>query len=148
MVQSEAKKEIIIRTDLLSMSERECSGCNQTLGKDSFSKGQWKKGAKARCKTCTTAASAAADGGASGEGHKPGPQDKNVEGGVDAPQPGAEQEDADVQPRESAALDRGENVAAASAAVEDAEADGTKLIFVLFFFFLSLSLSLSTILST
>ena len=130
------------------MSERECSGCNQTLGKDSFSKGQWKKGAKARCKTCTTAASAAADGGASGEGHKPGPQDKNVEGGVDAPQPGAEQEDADVQPRESAALDRGENVAAASAAVEDAEADGTKLIFVLFFFFLSLSLSLSTILST
>ena len=39
------------------MAERECIGCNQTFSKDSFSKGQWKKGAKARCKTCTASSS-------------------------------------------------------------------------------------------
>ena len=38
------------------MAERECSGCNQTQAKDQFSKGQWKKGVKARCKSCTAGA--------------------------------------------------------------------------------------------
>ena len=49
-----------------TLAERTCSGCSGRFDQSAFSGGQWKKGAKRRCKTCVDGGGGAAGGAGGG----------------------------------------------------------------------------------